>query len=95
MSGSAGSNPVPTASSTGSVFLLVVGAALVRWAATRCRKIWRRRGAYVPPTDWLEESPHISAQNPVAPQKHQRLAGEGNITQGATSGLRCRRQDGR
>ncbi len=66
--GQCGSNPVPTASGTGSVFLpLVAGAALGALGGYLLSKNLAPKGAYVPPTDWLKNRPSISApQNPVA-----------------------------
>lgn len=66
--GQCGSNPVPTASGTGSVFLpLVAGAALGALGGYLLSKNLAPKGAYVPPTDWLKNRPAIGApQNPVA-----------------------------
>ena len=66
--GQCGSNPVPTASGTGSVFLpLIAGAALGALGGYLLSKNLAPKGAYVPPTDWLKNRPSISApQNPVA-----------------------------
>ena len=66
--GQCGSNPVPSANGTGSVFLpLVAGAALGALGGYLLSKNLAPKGAYVPPTDWLKNRPAISApQNPIA-----------------------------
>ena len=80
--GQCGSNPVPTASGTGSVFLpLVAGAALGALGGYLLSKNLAPKGAYVPPTDWLKNRPSISApQNPVAGGAAGAVAGAARST---------------
>ena len=65
--GNCGSNPIPNANGSGSVFLpLLAGAAMGAIGGYFLSKHLAPQGAYVPPTDWLRNRPTVSGPlNPV------------------------------
>ena len=65
--GNCGSNPIPNANGSGSVFLpLLAGAAMGAIGGYFLSKNLAPKGAYVPPTDWLRNRPTVSGPlNPV------------------------------
>ena len=65
--GNCGSNPIPNANGSGSVFLpLLAGAAMGAIGGYFLSKNLAPKGAYVPPTDWLRNRPAVSGSlNPV------------------------------
>lgn len=65
--GNCGSNPIPNANGSGSVFLpLLAGAAMGAIGGYFLSKNLAPKGAYVPPTDWLRNRPAVAGPlNPV------------------------------
>ena len=85
--GNCGSNPIPNANGSGSVFLpLLAGAAMGAIGGYFLSKHLAPQGAYVPPTDWLRNRPTVSGPlNPVIGSAINSGKATGNVPSAAGS----------